>query len=88
MEDMDQMNRAQLNVNYAKKLFEMGKLQRALEQAQHALTLDDEQAEAYGLIGLIYAKQKKCDKAKKELEKALSLDKNNHFAQKAKKLCK
>jgi tetratricopeptide (TPR) repeat protein len=88
MEKMDEKSRAQLNVNYAKKLFEMGKLNRAIEQAQHALSQDDQLAEAYGLIGLIYAKQKKCGKAQPELEKALSLDKNNHLAQKGKKLCK
>jgi tetratricopeptide (TPR) repeat protein len=88
MEKMDQKSRAQLNVNYAKKLFEMGKLNRAIEQAQHALSQDDQVADAYGLIGLIYAKQKKCGKAQPELEKALSLDKNNHLAQKGKKICK
>jgi tetratricopeptide (TPR) repeat protein len=88
MEKMDQKSRAQLNINYAKKLFEMGKLNRAIEQAKHALSQDDQLADAYGLIGLIYAKQKKCEKAQPELEKALSLDKNNRTAKKGKTLCK
>jgi tetratricopeptide (TPR) repeat protein len=88
MENVDEKSKAQLNFNYAKRLFEMGKLDRAIEQAKHALSKDDQLADAYGLIGLIYATQKKCDKAKPELEKALSLDKNNRTAIKGKQLCK
>jgi tetratricopeptide (TPR) repeat protein len=87
VEDVER-NSGQINFNYAKRLFEMGKLDRAIEQAKHALSQDDQLADAYGLIGLIYAKQKKCDKAKPEFEKALLLDKNSRSAKKARTLCK
>jgi len=84
----DAVNAAQINLNFAKYLLELGKLDQALEQAQRAMKMNDQSAEGYALIGTIYAKQKKCDKAVPQFKKALSIDKKNSDAKKGLKLCK
>lgn len=76
-----------VNLNFAKYLVELGKLDRALEQAKHALTINNQMADAYALIGNIYAKQKKCALAKPQFEKSLKIDQFNFEAKKGKKLC-
>jgi Tfp pilus assembly protein PilF len=79
---------AQVNLNYARMLLKLGKLETALAQAKVASGKNEHSADAHGRIGLIYAKQKKCGKARSELDRALSIDKGNKDAKKGKKLCK
>ncbi len=85
---MTEMSHASPHLNYAKMLMKAGKLDKALEQAKQALTIDDHLAAAHALLGTIYARQNKCGKAKPEFEKALALDKNNSEANTGKRLCK
>lgn len=88
LDDDEDKNRARLDLNFAKMLFESGKLDNALRQARKAAETDQELADAHALIGLIYAKKKMCRTATSFLEKALSIDKNNTFAKQGKQLCK
>jgi tetratricopeptide (TPR) repeat protein len=79
---------ARINFNFAKRLYDAGKPDKALSQAERALSLDPKLADAYALIGVIRASQRQCDAAKLQFQKALALDKNNAQAKKGMALCK
>lgn len=82
------MNPGYVNLNFARKLFQSGKLDAALEQALKAANKNEGLAEAHALVGLIYAQKKECDKATPELDRALALDKNSVIAKKGTAICK
>ncbi|OGP90490.1 MAG: hypothetical protein A2157_12690 [Deltaproteobacteria bacterium RBG_16_47_11] len=52
-------------------------LARAFELAQKAISLDDSNAAAYGVLGQIYGMKRQYDKAIAECERAVSLDLNS-----------
>jgi adenylate cyclase len=52
-------------------------LARAFELAQKAISLDDSNAAAYGILGEIYMMKRQYDKAIAECERAVSLDPNS-----------
>ena len=52
-------------------------LARAFELAQKAISLDDSNAAAYGVLGQIYGMKRQYDKAIAECERAVSLDPNS-----------
>jgi len=52
-------------------------LARAFELAQKAISLDDSNAAAYSVLGLVYMMKKQYDKAIAECERAVSLDPNS-----------
>jgi len=52
-------------------------LARAFELAQKAISLDDSNAAAYGILGEIYVMKRQYDKAIAECERAVSLDPNS-----------
>jgi len=80
-------NHARLYFKYAKKLFDAGKLDKAMERARQALGIDEKFADAYALIGLIYAKQSNCAEAERQFEKALALMPDNKLAKQGMALC-
>lgn len=81
-------DRAHLNYHYALKLYDSGKLDRALETAKQALEIDDTLVDAYALIGLVYLRKSDCNKAKQHFEMALSRDPDNAAAKQGKQICK
>jgi tetratricopeptide (TPR) repeat protein len=76
-----------INYNFAKRLFDAGKWDKAVRQAERALSLDPTLADAHALIGLVRAKQGHCELAKPLFQKALALDKNNAQASKGMASC-
>jgi adenylate cyclase len=52
-------------------------LARSFELAQKAISLDDSNAAAYSVLGLVYMMKKQYDKAIGECERAVSLDPNS-----------
>jgi len=81
-------DKAILNYNLAKKLYELGEYEKAVNQAEHALELNPNLADGYALIGSIRAKQRRCEEAKIQFQKALQLDKDNEQATKGMARCK
>ncbi len=74
--------------NFARRLFDSGKLDNAVEQAEHALSLDPGLADAQVLIGSVRARQKRCDEARARFQKALALDPSNKQAARGMARCK
>lgn len=87
-QDLDNNDKAILNYNLAKKLYDLGDHEKAASQAEHALELNPNLADAYALIGLIRTKQHRCEEAKIKFQKALELDKDNDLAAKGMGRCK
>jgi tetratricopeptide (TPR) repeat protein len=81
-------NKAEIHFRYAKRLLDAGKLDQALNRAFEATKIDNTYADAFALIGLVYSKQKKCDKAIPRLERALELDPTNEEAKRILKQCR
>lgn len=79
---------ALLNYNFARKLFELGENETAVARAKRALELNPDLADAHALIGLIRVKQRRCDEAIIQFQKALQLDKKNKQATKGMARCK
>lgn len=73
-------DKAILNYNFAKKLYELGEHEKAVSRAEHALELNPNLTDAYTLIGSIRSKQGRCEEAKIAFQKALELDKDNQKA--------
>jgi len=80
-------DRAFLNYSYALKLYDSGKLDRALEIARTALEVDENMVDAYVLIGLIYLRKNDCKHARQQFGMALSRDPKNEAAKQGKQLC-
>jgi len=85
-QDVDPAIKAEAHYNYAKRLYKQNRLDDALTEVLQALELEDQLAETHALAGVIYAKQKRCDLAAHEFDKALALDPKNGNAKKGQKL--
>jgi tetratricopeptide (TPR) repeat protein len=83
-----QKNRAKLNLYYALRLYETGKLDRALATAQQAIHIDDSLDDAYALIGVIHLRRGDCRQAKIQFDMALSRDADNTVARIGNKICR
>jgi predicted CXXCH cytochrome family protein len=83
---VDPVIKAQAHFNYAKRLYRQNRLSDALAEVLRSLELHDWVADAHALAGVIYAKQKNCELADHEFQKALDLDGKNSNAKKGKKL--
>jgi predicted CXXCH cytochrome family protein len=83
---MEPTAKAEAHFNFAKRFYKENRLADALVQIRQAIELDDALAEAHALAGIIHAKQKKCDLAEPEFDKALQIDEKNSNAKKGKKL--
>lgn len=74
------IDRAQLNLAFAKKLIAEKKADKALVHAQRAIDINATFAEAYLFIGVIYSQQGRCELAIPYLNETLRLDKKNKKA--------
>jgi tetratricopeptide (TPR) repeat protein len=86
-EPTGKIDTARIDYNYAKRLLDAGKPDKAVTQAERALSIDPNCGDAYALIALIRSQQGRCDLAKPLIQKALALDKSNAQATKAAGLC-
>ncbi len=69
--------RAQLHTELASGYYERGQMDIALQELEHALTLDPENAQAYNIYGLVYATMGDTRKAEQSFEHALQLAPND-----------
>lgn len=82
----DPVNKAVREVNYARRLYESGKYQQALEKAQKALETAPV-AQAFLLMGQAYAKLGKCVEAGRALDQAAKMEPKNPELAAARAIC-
>jgi len=86
-EDLDAKSRARMNVTYARKLLESGRPDQALAHGLRALEIDEQFAEARGLVCLIYSTTNACDLAAMYCDAVLTEDPANADARRGRELC-
>lgn len=82
----DPMKKALRDVNMARRLFEIGQFQKAIERAQKALTIAPV-AKGFSLQAVSMAKLNRCGEALPLADQALQLDASDAWAAEAKAAC-
>jgi tetratricopeptide (TPR) repeat protein len=82
----DPVKKAMRDVNMARRLFEIGQYEKAIERAKKALEIAPV-AKGFSLQAEAYAKLGKCAEARQLAEQALKLDPSDGWANEAKSVC-
>ncbi len=80
--NLDKLNNSIKKYNQALAYIQQGSSDLAVIQLKKILSMSPNFVKAYCLLALVYVKENQEDKAKKELIKALAIDKSNYIANK------